>query len=88
MASYAHLALTHWCIVCTMRRMKLSEYMKLKQMTDDVLADALGKDRTIIGKYRRGIVIPPIEVIARIEDVTERAVSFRDFLAHPPPDPA
>lgn len=61
--------------------MKLLEYMQLKGMTDDQLADALNKDRTLIGRYRRGVVVPPLEVIAEIEKLTNNAVSFRDFLS-------
>lgn len=62
------------------RGMKLSEYMALKRMTDDGLADLLGRDRTTIARYRRGDVIPPLTIIARIEEATGRAVSFRDFI--------
>jgi transcriptional regulator with XRE-family HTH domain len=60
--------------------MKLHDYMKLKDISDDAFAAKLGKDRTIVGRYRRGIVIPPLDVLAQIESLTDRAVSFRDFL--------
>lgn len=61
--------------------MKLQEYMKLKKMSDEDMAALIGKDRTLVSKYRRGKVSPPIEVIAVIEAKTDRAVSFQDFLA-------
>ena len=64
--------------------MKLTDYMQLKGMTDDHLADMLKKDRTLIGRYRRGVVVPPLDVIAEIEKVTDNAVSFRDFLPSSP----
>ena len=61
--------------------MKLDEFMRLKEMSDEAMASILAKDRTIVGKYRRGLVTPPLEVIAEIEKATSGAVSFRDFLA-------
>jgi transcriptional regulator with XRE-family HTH domain len=60
--------------------MKLSEYMKLKGLTDERMAAELGKDRSIVSKYRSGTVTPPLTVIAEIEKITDSAVSFHDFL--------
>lgn len=60
--------------------MKLQEYMKLKGLNDEEMAALIGKERTLVSKYRRGKVEPPLEVIAAIEEATERAVSFQDFL--------
>lgn len=60
--------------------MKLQEFMKMSGMTDDAMAAAIGKDRSVVSKYRSGDVTPPLAVIAQIETVTKGAVSFRDFL--------
>ena len=61
--------------------MKLQEYMELKNLTDEQMAEIIGKERTLVSKYRRGKVSPPLEVIAVIEAKTDRAVSYQDFLA-------
>jgi transcriptional regulator with XRE-family HTH domain len=63
--------------------MKLKEYLALKDMTDSQFSDVLGKDRSVVTKYRLGTVTPPLEVIAKIEKATNGAVSFQDFLAPP-----
>lgn len=60
--------------------MKLQEYMNLKNISDEEMAEMIGKERTLVSKYRRGKVAPPLEVIAVIEAKTNRAVSFQDFL--------
>jgi transcriptional regulator with XRE-family HTH domain len=64
-----------------MQIMKLKEYLSMKNMTDAQFSDALGKDRSVVTKYRLGTVTPPLEVIAEIERATNGEVSFRDFLA-------
>lgn len=61
--------------------MKLSEYLNLKNMTDSQFSEAIGKDRSVVTKYRLGNVTPPIDVIAAIDKETNGAVSFRDFLS-------
>lgn len=59
--------------------MKLQEYMKKKGIKDAEFAEVIGKDRTIVSKYRRGLVQPPLDVISKIDAVTNKQVSFRDF---------
>lgn len=63
-----------------MRRMKLQTYMTKKRLDDTAFGEIIGKDRTMVSKYRRGKVVPPLEIIAKIEDATARKVSFRDFI--------
>ena len=60
--------------------MKLATYMKLSRLTDARLAVLLGKTRTAVLRYRRGDVVPPIRIAAKIEAVTDGAVTFRDFV--------
>lgn len=59
--------------------MKLQTYMDKFNLTDADMAEKIGKDRSLISKYRRGIVVPSLDVIADIERVTSKAVSFHDF---------
>jgi len=60
--------------------MKLSDYLAMAKISDEQFASVLKKDRTLVGRYRRGEVTPPLDVIAQIEAATDSAVSFRDFL--------
>ena len=62
-------------------RMKLSAYMKLHKLTDAELAVEIGKCRTAVLRYRRGTVVPPLNVIAQIEKATNGRVSFEDFVS-------
>ena len=49
-------------------------------LTDEQMAEKIGKDRTLVSRYRRGDVVPPLEIIAQIENASSGAVTFRDFL--------
>lgn len=60
--------------------MTLHEYMKAKKISDESLAEILRKDRTLIGRYRRGAVTPPPSVISKIEVITEGAVTLADWV--------
>ena len=59
--------------------MKLEKYMADNQLTDEAMAKRLGKDRSVVSRYRRGEVTPPPDVIREIQRVTERAVQFNDW---------
>ena len=54
--------------------------MKMAGLTDEQMAEKIGKDRTLVSRYRRGDVVPPLEIIAQIESASSGAVTFRDFL--------
>ncbi len=60
--------------------MKLSTYLSHHKITDAAFGQTIGKERSVVSKYRTGIITPPLEVIALIEKATKRKVSFRDFL--------
>ena len=60
--------------------MKLQAYMKMAGLTDQQMAYKIEKNRANVARYRSGKQIPPLDVIARIRDVTDGAVSFDDFL--------
>jgi transcriptional regulator with XRE-family HTH domain len=53
----------------------------MAKLNDEAFGSLIGKDRTLVSRYRRGEVTPPLEVIADIDKATNSAVSFRDFLA-------
>lgn len=61
--------------------MTLNEYMRARQVTDAALAKTISKDRTLVSRYRRGLVMPPANIIAAIEVATKGAVKLRDWVA-------
>jgi transcriptional regulator with XRE-family HTH domain len=61
--------------------MKLTDYMSLKGLSDEEMGNLIGKERSVVSKYRSGAITPTLQTIARLEEITDRAVSFRDFLA-------
>lgn len=65
-------------------RMKLAEYLRLKGMSDTDFAERIGKDRSLVTRYKSGGVTPSLGVIVRIEAETEGAVTASDFLEAPP----
>jgi transcriptional regulator with XRE-family HTH domain len=75
----------HGHVMPIMRTMTLDEYAKQKSMTDEQLGALIGKDRSLVSKYRRGEVTPSLDVIATIEDVTNGKVRFRDWLGEAAP---
>lgn len=60
--------------------MKLAAYLHMKKMSDAEFGRIINRDRSLVSRYRNGHVTPPLAVIAAIEDATDRAVSFRDFV--------
>lgn len=60
--------------------MKLQTYLTKHGIADPEFAKKIGKDRSLVSKYRRGKAKPSIDVIAKIEAATSRAVTFRDFV--------
>ena len=60
--------------------MTLSEYMEMYDLTDQVMADRLGRERSVVTRYRLGQVMPSPRVIAKVEVVTGWKVRFRDWI--------
>ena len=59
--------------------MTLSEYMKQEGLRDAELAELCGRDRTRINRIRRGIAKPSLELLVRLERVTQGQVTAADF---------
>ena len=60
--------------------MTLSEYMKAKKMSDADIAPLVGKDQSVIGRYRRGDIRPDLYTVAKISEITKGKVRFQDWL--------
>lgn len=60
--------------------------MSSAEMTDEKLSDAAGCSRSMITKLRLGVAAPSLDLIHRIREATNGAVTADDFL--PPRIPA
>ena len=60
--------------------MKLDRYMALTGLKDSKLAARLGVEAVTVYRWRMGRTTPSLKLIARLEQVTEGAVRFRDWL--------
>lgn len=62
--------------------MTLDAYLRAHAMTDAAFAKKIGRDRSLVSKYRRGRILPPLPVIVSIERATGGQVSYRDFVVN------
>lgn len=63
--------------------MTLSEYFEIEGLNDGQFAKRIGVTRPAVSFWRRGIVLPRLELMRRIEDVTEGAVKPADWVSEP-----
>ena len=54
--------------------------MQSKKLSDSDLAPLVGKDQSVIGRYRRGDIKPDLYTVAKISEITKGKVQFRDWL--------
>jgi transcriptional regulator with XRE-family HTH domain len=71
-----------------MQPMKLETYMEKHGISKTEMGRLLDKDRTVIGRYQRGEVMPPVDVIQKIQEITDQAVRFDDWVSQSNPQPA
>ena len=60
--------------------MRLSKWMALNGMADGHLAEKTGVDRATISRIRRGKHRPSWELMLRLREMTQGAVTADDFL--------
>lgn len=63
--------------------MHLSEYMAAKDLTDEAVANAIGRSRVSVSRYRRRLIRPDWEAAERIEKFTDGDVSLNDWTGCP-----
>lgn len=68
--------------------MKLRDWMKLKGMSDEAVATAIGRDRSFVTKLKNEALRPSIETAASIQRLTEGAVTATDYELRPDLYPA
>lgn len=59
--------------------MHLSDYMTAKDLSDEVVAAAIGRSRVSVSRYRRRLVRPDWEAIDNIEAFSGGAVTANDW---------
>lgn len=71
--------------------MKLRDWMKLKSMSDEAVAMAIGRDRSFVTKLKNETLRPSIETAAAIQRLSEGQVTAVDYeltIAEPRPSPS
>jgi transcriptional regulator with XRE-family HTH domain len=61
--------------------MKLATYLSDNQISDAAFAAMIGRDRSVVSRYRNSLVRPSLDTIRVIHSVTGGAVSYMDFEA-------
>ena len=61
----------------------IQKFRKAKKMTQQELADRIGKGKSTVQKYELGITCPPLDVIRKICEVLE--CDFHDIVQSDPP---
>lgn len=64
--------------------MTLAEWMALTQTSDAAMAKAIGVSKSIVTRYRNGLIRPRWPVLDEIVRVTNGAVMPNDFLSASP----
>lgn len=60
--------------------MKLSAYLSQHKIDERIFGESLGVSEFAVRKWRYGQRTPSVEVIHRISEITDGAVSFHDWL--------
>jgi transcriptional regulator with XRE-family HTH domain len=80
MRAHVQIRLTPLCARCTKAPMHLSAYMAKRRLSDEVVADAIGRSRVSVSRYRRRLVRPDWEAIEKIKAYTDNAVTADDWV--------
>lgn len=65
--------------------MKLADYMAANGLTDDAVAQRIGRDRSFVTKLRQGRASPSMRTARDLAEATNGAVSAEDFFPQPAP---
>ncbi|RMF02468.1 MAG: XRE family transcriptional regulator [Alphaproteobacteria bacterium] len=66
------------------RGMNLAEYMRRNGINDEQLAARVGRARTTVMRWRRGVTRPDWAAVAALERATGGAVTASDFVEPQP----
>lgn len=74
--------------MCVNSRMKLDEWLKHTETTEQVFAAAIGRTQQSVNRYRNGRQTPDLRTMAKIASVTKGAVGVGDFIPGEPAKPS
>jgi transcriptional regulator with XRE-family HTH domain len=60
--------------------MDLQAYMNARGLTDAQFGEKVGRDRSVVSRWRRKETLPDIDSMKRIAEATEGLVTPNDFL--------
>lgn len=60
--------------------MKLSTYLAERGISDKDFGASIGRERSVVSKYRSGSVRPTLDTIQAIERATGGLVTYHDFV--------
>jgi hypothetical protein len=60
--------------------MHLSDFMSQRGLSDEAVADAIGRNRVSVSRYRRRLVRPHWKAIDEIKAFTQGAVTADDWI--------
>lgn len=63
--------------------MKLRDWMKENGVPDEAVADHVGKSKRMVRKWKYGEATPRAPELVKIEELTDSAVTARDFVSAP-----
>ncbi|MFG1389064.1 helix-turn-helix transcriptional regulator [Xanthobacter versatilis] len=63
--------------------MKLADYMAENGLTDDAVAQRIGRDRSFVTKLRQGRATPSLRTARDLSAATNGAVAAEDFFPTP-----
>lgn len=67
------------CAGCTSTGMHLSEFMAERGLSDEAVADAVGRNRVSVSRWRRRLVRPDWGAIDALKAFSDGAVSAEDW---------
>lgn len=59
----------------------LATYMKARQLSDADFGVSINRERSMVSKIRRGIILPTLELAATIESVTGGEVPMQSWVS-------
>lgn len=80
--------LTQMCTRCTVQSMMLRDYLDLHRLTASSFAEMVGVKHSSVSRWAAGETRPDWGRIARIQEVTNGAVTAADFVPFTPAETA
>jgi transcriptional regulator with XRE-family HTH domain len=66
--------------------MRLQEFLRLPEIKVAAFAERVGRDKSVVARWKRGETTPDVEIWPRIIEATCGVVTATDLLPRPSPD--